>query len=116
MQMDERILAEGCREGDGAARRELYDRFAGRLMAVCMRYAGDRATAEEMCIRDRGLPFGFVSTTLLGQVDASVGGKNGVNVDGYKNMAGTFTQPRFVVCDPALLRTLPERDVYKRQC
>lgn len=58
----------------------------------------------------RGVPFGFVSTTLLGQVDASVGGKNGVNVDGYKNMAGTFTQPRFVVCDPALLRTLPERE------
>ena len=44
----------------------------------------------------RGLDFGFVSTTLLGQVDASVGGKNGVNVDGYKNMAGTFSQPRFV--------------------
>ena len=39
----------------------------------------------------RGVKFGFVSTTLLGQVDASVGGKNGVNVDGYKNMAGTFT-------------------------
>ena len=58
----------------------------------------------------RGLSFGFVSTTLLGQVDASVGGKNGVNVDGYKNMAGTFPQPRFVVCDPALLRTLPERE------
>lgn len=58
----------------------------------------------------RGLRFGFVSTTLLGQVDASVGGKNGVNVDGYKNMAGTFTQPRFVICDPALLRTLPERE------
>lgn len=58
----------------------------------------------------RGLPFGFVPTTLLGQVDASVGGKNGVNVDGYKNMAGTFTQPRFVVCDPALLRTLPDRE------
>ena len=58
----------------------------------------------------RGLSFGFVSTTLLGQVDASVGGKNGVNVDGYKNMAGTFTQPQFVICDPALLRTLPERE------
>ena len=42
----------------------------------------------------RGLDFGFVSTTLLGQVDASVGGKNGVNVDGYKNMAGTFSQPQ----------------------
>lgn len=58
----------------------------------------------------RGLKFGFVSTTLLGQVDASVGGKNGVNVDGYKNMAGTFTQPQFVVCDPALLRSLPDRE------
>lgn len=58
----------------------------------------------------RGLRFGFVSTTLLGQVDASVGGKNGVNVDGYKNMAGTFTQPQFVICDPALLRTLPDRE------
>lgn len=58
----------------------------------------------------RGLRFGFVPTTLLAQVDASVGGKNGVNVEGYKNMAGTFTQPQFVVCDPALLRTLPERE------
>lgn len=38
----------------------------------------------------RGVPFGFVSTTLLGCVDASVGGKNGVNLDGYKNMAGGF--------------------------
>ncbi len=48
MQMEERILAEGCRKGDGAARRELYDRFAGRLMAVCLRYAGDRSTAEDL--------------------------------------------------------------------
>ena len=58
----------------------------------------------------RGLSFGFVSTTLLGQVDASVGGKNGVNVDGYKNMAGTFSQPRFVICDPGMLRTLSDRE------
>ena len=58
----------------------------------------------------RGLDFGFVSTTLLGQVDASVGGKNGVNVDGYKNMAGTFSQPRIVICDPGMLRTLSDRE------
>ena len=58
----------------------------------------------------RGLEFGFISTTLLGQVDASVGGKNGVNVDGYKNMVGTFRQPRFVICDVNLLRTLPVRE------
>lgn len=58
----------------------------------------------------RGVRFGFVSTTLLGQVDASIGGKNGVNVDGYKNIAGTFNQPAFVICDPAFLATLPERE------
>lgn len=58
----------------------------------------------------RGISFGFVPTTLLGQVDAAIGGKNGVNVDGYKNMAGTFTQPCFVVCDPALTTTLPDRE------
>ncbi len=58
----------------------------------------------------RGVRFGFISTTLLGQVDASVGGKNGVNLDGYKNMVGCFTQPEFVICDPAMLRTLPERE------
>lgn len=58
----------------------------------------------------RGLRFGFISTTLLGQVDASVGGKNGVNLDGYKNMVGTFNQPQFVICDPELLDTLPARE------
>lgn len=58
----------------------------------------------------RGLEFGFISTSLLGQVDASVGGKNGVNLDGYKNMVGTFTQPRFVICDVAMLRTLSARE------
>jgi 3-dehydroquinate synthase len=59
----------------------------------------------------RGLSFGFVPTTLLAQVDAGVGGKNGVNFNGYKNLVGTFTQPSFVLCDPALLRTLPEAEV-----
>lgn len=58
----------------------------------------------------RGIRFGYVATTLLGQVDAAIGGKNGVNVDGYKNMAGTFAQPEFVVCDPGLLASLPPRE------
>lgn len=57
----------------------------------------------------RGVRFGFVSTTLLGQVDASVGGKNGVNLDGYKNMIGCFNQPEFVLCDVGMLRTLSDR-------
>jgi 3-dehydroquinate synthase len=59
----------------------------------------------------RGLKFGFVSTTLLSQVDASVGGKNGVNYGGYKNMVGVFNQPEFVLCDMNLLKTLPEREI-----
>ncbi|MBR4870899.1 MAG: 3-dehydroquinate synthase [Alistipes sp.] len=59
----------------------------------------------------RGVEFGFVSTTLLGQVDASIGGKNGVNVADYKNMVGTITQPSFVISDVEMLRTLPEREL-----
>ena len=59
----------------------------------------------------RGIKFGFVTTTLLGAVDASVGGKNGVNVGGFKNMVGTFSQPQFVVCDASLLSTLPKREL-----
>ncbi len=58
----------------------------------------------------RGVRFGFVATTLLAQVDASVGGKNGVNVGGYKNMVGTFNQPEFVLCDLNVLHTLPKRE------
>lgn len=58
----------------------------------------------------RGLDFGFVASTLLAQVDASVGGKNGVNFHRLKNLVGTFTQPRFVVCDFGLLATLPDRE------
>jgi len=58
----------------------------------------------------RGVSFGFVSTTLLSQVDASIGGKNGVNFGGYKNMVGVFSQPQFVLCDTSMLQTLTERD------
>ncbi len=59
----------------------------------------------------RGVKFGFVSSTLLSQVDASVGGKNGVNFKGYKNMVGVFSQPEFVICDLNLLNTLPQKEV-----
>ena len=58
----------------------------------------------------RGVEFGFITTTLLGAVDASVGGKNGVNVGGFKNMVGVFSQPNFVICDVALLHSLSDRE------
>jgi len=56
----------------------------------------------------RGVCFGFVATTLLAQVDASVGGKNGLDLDGFKNIIGTFNQPMFVICDITMLKTLPQ--------
>ena len=59
----------------------------------------------------RGLSFGFVASTLLAQVDASVGGKNGVNFAGYKNMVGLFRQPDFVLCDLDMLKTLPRAEL-----
>jgi len=59
----------------------------------------------------RGLSFGFVSTTLLSQVDASLGGKNGVNFSGYKNIVGLFNQPKFVICDTSMLKTLPSMEL-----
>jgi 3-dehydroquinate synthase len=58
----------------------------------------------------RGIDVGFVPTTLLAQVDASVGGKNGVNTGKYKNMIGTITQPVFILSDSSFLATLPEEE------
>lgn len=59
----------------------------------------------------RGIPFGFVPTTLLAQVDASIGGKNGVNLDGFKNIVGVFNPPRFVLVDFEFLKTLPQNEL-----
>jgi 3-dehydroquinate synthase len=56
----------------------------------------------------RGISFGFVPTTLLGMVDASVGGKNGIDVGVYKNMVGVIRQPKFLFYDYSFLATLPE--------
>ncbi len=58
----------------------------------------------------RGLRFVQVPTTLLAQVDSSVGGKVGINLPGGKNMVGAFWQPRGVVIDVAVLDSLPERE------
>jgi 3-dehydroquinate synthase len=58
----------------------------------------------------RGIHFGFVPTTLLAQVDASIGGKNGVNFKGYKNIIGVFRQPEFVFSTPIFLKTLKAKE------
>lgn len=56
----------------------------------------------------RGLKFGFVPTTILAMVDASIGGKNGVDVGIFKNLVGLIKQPEFLLFDYSLLQTLPQ--------
>ena len=58
----------------------------------------------------RGIPFAQIPTTIVSQVDSSVGGKTGVNLPAGKNLAGAFHQPRAVVADVDVLATLPQRE------
>ena len=58
----------------------------------------------------RGIRWGVVTTTLLGMVDAAIGGKTGINHSTGKNLIGAFWQPSFVISDTNLLKTLPERE------
>ncbi len=60
----------------------------------------------------RGVRLALVPTTLLAQVDASVGGKNGVNFKGYKNLIGTIRQPELCLFDFELLKTLPPQELH----
>ncbi len=62
-------------------------------------------------IYSRGLKVGYIPTTLLAMVDASIGSKNGIHYKGKKNLIGTFYDPRFVLIDPTFLKTLPIRQL-----
>ena len=61
-------------------------------------------------IYKRGVKFAFVPTTLLAQVDASIGGKNGINFNSYKNILGTINQPEWIYICSDVLETLPEKE------
>jgi len=64
----------------------------------------------------RGIPLIQVPTTLLAQVDSSVGGKTGINLPVGKNLVGTFYQPSWVLIDPETLATLPKREIVSGFC
>ena len=59
----------------------------------------------------RGIDFYNIPTTLLSQVDSSIGGKTAINLGGVKNIVGAFYQPKGVIIDPNLLKTLPKRQI-----
>ncbi|MBO5652659.1 MAG: 3-dehydroquinate synthase, partial [Clostridia bacterium] len=59
----------------------------------------------------RGIDFYNIPTTLLSQIDSSIGGKTAINFGGVKNVVGAFYQPKRVLIDPDLLRTLPKRQI-----
>ena len=93
----DRLLAEGC------DRKTVLFALGGGVV-------GDMAGFAAACYM-RGVPFVQVPTTLLAQVDSSVGGKTGINHPQGKNMIGAFYQPARVVCDLDTLATLPEREL-----
>jgi 3-dehydroquinate synthase len=88
--------------GEKVARDDLVVAFGGGVI-------GDLAGFAAAVLR-RGVGFVQIPTTLLAQVDSSVGGKTGINSPQGKNLVGAFHQPRLVLADTGLLDTLPERD------
>jgi len=104
--------------GEGSKKLDVVEQLAGQLLEAGIDRSGFVLGIGGGVVCDvagflasiymRGIRCGYVSTTLLSQVDASTGGKTGVNLSDTKNMIGTIRQPEFVICDTAMLATLPE--------
>ena len=122
-------VAEQCRApvtvtvpaGEGSKSLVVFGRLLSRMLAEgftrtdCVLalgggVVGDLAGFAAACFM-RGIDFYNIPTTLLAQVDSSIGGKTAIDLDGVKNCVGAFWQPRAVLIDPATLATLPRRQI-----
>lgn len=88
--------------GYGADRKSVLIGLGGGVVTDITGYAAS--------IYMRGIRFGFVPVSLLAMVDASIGGKNGIDVGPYKNLAGTIRQPEFLLYDSSFLKSLPNTE------
>jgi 3-dehydroquinate synthase len=111
------VLPDGEQYKDMDTLMRIFDALLGHrcdrrttVVALGGGVVGDMAGFAAACYQ-RGVPFIQVPTTLLSQVDSSVGGKTGINHALGKNMIGAFHQPRCVVIDIDLLDTLPDREL-----
>ncbi|MEF8712823.1 MAG: 3-dehydroquinate synthase [Accumulibacter sp.] len=113
----EMVLPDGERFKDWPTLNSIFDRLLERrcersttLIALGGGVVGDITGFAAACFQ-RGMPFIQVPTTLLAQVDSSVGGKTAINHPLGKNMIGAFHQPQLVLTDTDTLNTLPDREL-----
>ena len=88
--------------GMGADRRSVLSGVGGGVITDITGYAAS--------VYMRGIRFGFIPTTILSMVDASIGGKNGIDVGLYKNMVGVIRQPSFILHDMVFVNSLPQHE------
>ena len=117
-QVDSVILADGEQYKNLDTLNLIFDQLIGNhhdrkttLIALGGGVVGDMTGFAAACYQ-RGVPFIQIPTTLLAQVDSSVGGKTAVNHAMGKNMIGAFYQPQAVIIDTGTLSTLPDREFY----